>query len=487
MQLPSILHTIATECTKQDAKAIIVGGSVRDHFLQLPTKDYDIEVYGFETLEQLVLLLEQFGSVNLVGKSYGVVKFGYEGEVYDFSLPRTESKVGRGHRGFEVTVDGRLDFEEASRRRDFRMNALGYDIEKQRFLDPFGGLKDIADRCIRHIEDTTFREDPLRVYRAIQFASRFGFTIAEETLRLCQKMVEEGMLAELPKERVYAEWQKLLLKSAKPSVGFESMRLLGILERYFPELHAIVGVPQSPKWHPEGDVWIHTMMALDVMAALLKVRDGRWGEKEKLRFLFAILCHDLGKATTTTIVCKDGTVKHWQEIPKSLLQEIDLDTLHSIKSLNHEKAGIEPTRKLLYRLTEEHTLIESILPLVAHHLKPSQFYSSGAKAAAIRRLATKVTIEDLVLVAKADFLGRTTSESLMGRYPAGEWLLEKSRALQVSSKPLDCLLQGRDLIALGLQPSPRFREILDTVYRAQIEGELMTKEEALAFVRERYL
>ena len=464
MKLPKIIQTISTKLSKQNAKAIVVGGSVRDHFLDLPIKDYDVEVYGLDSLEQLVSVLEAYGSVNLVGKSFGVLKFTYEGEEYDFSFPRRESKVGSGHRGFDVEVDGHLAFEEAARRRDFSMNALGYDVQNQAFLDPFGGMKEIEAKKLRHIDDVTFIEDPLRVYRAVQFSARFGFTLEEETLVLCKQMVSEGMLHELPKERVYDEWKKLLLKSSKPSIGFELMRELGILERYFPELNALIGVPQSPKWHPEGDVWVHTMMTLDAMIQEVGMRNDEVGIKEKLRFLFAILCHDLGKATHTVIE-EDGT----------------------IRSIGHEVAGVEPTKILMYRLSDEHDFIESILPLVEHHLKPSQFYAGGAKAPAIRRLATKVKIEELVTVAKADFLGRTTKESLSGIYHAGEWLLEKSQDLDVVNKPLDCLLRGRDLIALGLKPSPQFKEILDAVYEEQIEGRIKSKEEAVVFVKKRYV
>ena len=366
-------------------------------------------------------------------------------------------------------------------------------MQEEVFIDPFGGMDDIEAKILRHIDDDTFMEDPLRVYRVVQFASRFGFVLVEGTLALCKKMVSEGMLEELPKERVYSEWKKLLLKSSKPSVGFELMRELGILERYFPELHALIGIPQSPKWHPEGDVWIHTMMTLDAMANELKIKNEKleMKERQKLMFLFAILCHDLGKAITTTLEYEDGIIKKWQEINKNVSKETYDSTLHSsllilhskIRSIEHEYAGIEPTKKLMYRLTDEHDFIESILPLVEHHLKPSQFYRNGAKAAAIRRLATKVNIEELVVVAKADFLGRTTEESLAGVYHAGEWLLEKSRGLDVVNKPLDCLLQGRDLIALGLEPSPQFKEILDAVYREQIEGRIATREEAMQFVK----
>ncbi len=462
MYLPKIIETISKKLQKHHAKAIIVGGSVRDHFLKLPIKDYDIEVYGLDTIEELETLLSEFGSVNLVGKSFGVLKFVHEKEEYDFSFPRLESKVGKGHRGFDVETDGSMSFKQAALRRDFTINAMGYDIDARAFLDPFNAQEDIDAQLLRHIDDNSFVEDPLRVYRAVQFSARFGYELAPETKKLCLNMVEEGLLEELPKERIYKEFVKLLLKSPKPSVGFEEMRELSIL-RYFPELEAIIDVPQDPKWHPEGDVWVHTMMTLDAMHQELRIRSEELeiDDKQKLKFMFAILCHDFGKATTT--IDDDGR----------------------IRAIRHEAAGIELTKSFMYRLTSEHDFIESILPLVEHHLKPSQFYAQGAKSAAVRRLATKVNIEELILVAKADFLGRTTDESLQGAYKAGEWLLEKAKSLKVQNKPLDNFLQGRDLIDLGLEPSPEFKMILDEVYELQMKGRVSSREEALAYVKNR--
>ncbi|RLA71610.1 MAG: CCA tRNA nucleotidyltransferase, partial [Epsilonproteobacteria bacterium] len=295
MYLPDILHTISNRLQEQNATAIVVGGCVRDHFLKLPVKDYDVEVYGLEDMDLLVQILEDYGSVNFVGKSFGVLKFQHEGEEYDFSFPRREEKEGDGHRGFAVRVDGAMGFLEAARRRDFTLNAMGYDLQKQIFLDPFDGIRDMEQQTLRHIDKQTFVEDPLRVYRAVQFCARFGYDLAEETFFLCRKMVASGMLEQLAHERIYIEWKKLLLQSPKPSVGFELMRSLGILQ-YFPELEALVSLPQSPQWHPEGDVWVHTLMSIDAMVALL----GK-DQKQNLKYLFAILCHDLGKATTTTM------------------------------------------------------------------------------------------------------------------------------------------------------------------------------------------
>jgi tRNA nucleotidyltransferase (CCA-adding enzyme) len=466
MYLPTIIKTISNRLHEHKAKAIVVGGSVRDHFLKLPIKDYDIEVYGLDNMELLEKILSEFGSVNLVGKSFGVLKFVHEKEEFDFSFPRLESKVGKGHRGFDVQVDGKMSFKEAAKRRDFTVNAMGYDIEEKSFIDPFNAQLDIELQVLRHIDDNSFVEDPLRVYRAVQFSARFGYALAEETKVLCRDMISKGLLEELPKERVYGELKKLLLKAEKPSLGFELMRELGVLQ-YFPELQAIIAVPQDPIWHPEGDVWIHTMLSLNSMSEICRSgcphTNKQNEDKKKLKLLFAILCHDFGKAGTTAFDEEKGR----------------------LRAIGHEEAGIELTKCFMYRLTSEHDFIESILPLVEHHQKPSQFYKNGAKSKAIRRLATKVNIEELVLVAKADFFGRTSKEALSGVYEAGEWLLEKAKDLKVQNKALDNLLQGRDLIALGLEPSPEFKMILDEVYELQLEGALSTKEEALAYIENR--
>lgn len=453
MKLPKILLKLSKVLKNQNAKAIIVGGSVRDHFLKLPIKDYDVEVYGLSSLGKLEKILSRYGSVNLVGKSFGVLKFCYQGEEYDFSFPRRDEKVARGHRGFDVVIDSGMDFYQASIRRDFTINAMGYDIESQQFLDPYDGMEDITQKRVQHIDDTTFVEDPLRVYRAVQFCARFGYDLHPKTAQLCKDMISNAALDELPKERIYTEWTKLLLKSPKPSIGLELIRELGLLS-YFPELQALINLPQSPKWHPEGDVWTHTLMALDAMATLLSD-----DEKQNIKYMWAILCHDLGKATTTTI-----------------------DESGNIRSIGHEQAGIVLAQSFMRRLTNEESLIESLIPLIEHHLKPSQFYRAHSKDKAIRRLATKVNLEELVVVAKADFLGRTTPESLAGIYHAGEWLTQKAKSLQVLNKPLPNLLQGRDLIALGLTPSPRFGEILDEIYTLQMDGVLETYEEALSYV-----
>jgi tRNA nucleotidyltransferase (CCA-adding enzyme) len=449
MIIPKILEKISKTISKEGGRAVIVGGSVRDYFLGVEAKDFDIEVFGLEKLEDLEAILAQFGRVALVGKSFGVLKFINQKDTYDFSFPRKEKKIAAGHKGFEVEVDGRFSYEVAARRRDFTINAMGYDIEEKIFLDPFGGREDLEKKILRHIDDKTFVEDPLRIYRGVQFSARFRSTMAKETKALCRRMIEEGLLEELPKERIYEELKKLFLKAKKPSIGFELMRELDVL-RYFPELKALIGVQQDPKWHPEGDVWQHTMMVIDAMADM-----ARGDEREHLILKYAALCHDFGKPATTEII--EG----------------------KIRALGHEEAGVEPTKTFMQRLSNEEDFIAQILPLVKEHLKPSQLFAAKASKAAIRRLATRVNIENLVYVAKADFLGRTTKDAQSGVYPAGEWLLEMAKNLDVVHHGPKALLQGRDLIALGLTPSPQFKKILDKVYEMQLDGEVKSHQEAL--------
>ncbi len=440
MIIPNLLKIISKKLNTQNIKAIVVGGVVRDYFLKKESKDIDVEVYGVKALEELKELLSEFGKVNLVGKSFGVLKLRAKVQEFDFSLPRVEKKVGLGHRGFKVDCCSTLEFKEAFKRRDFTINAIGYDIEEDKFIDEYGGIEDIKKGVLREVSETSFVEDPLRVYRAMQFCARFEFDVSDSLDRLCLYMVKSGSLDELPKERVFEELKKLLLKADKPSVGFYLLKKWGVLKEYFPELHETIGVEQDKKYHPEGDVFTHTMLSLDA----LKTKD--------LVLKLAVLCHDMGKVVCTTK--EDGR----------------------IRSIGHEEAGVKISEKFLRRFTDDKKLIESILPLVRYHLAPSAFFESGAKSKAIRRLATKVNISQLVKVAKADFLGRGDENK---RYEAGEWLLQKAEELNVKYEPIKALVSGKDLLEIGIEPSPKMGEILKRLYDYQLESGIEDKSELL--------
>ncbi len=451
LNLPSEVSQIAEAVAQKGGKAILVGGSVRDHFLsETESKDLDIEVYHLAP-QDLESVLANFGSVHLVGKSFGVLKLTTPQGDYDVSLPRRESKTGKGHKGFLVEADPEMIFAEAASRRDFTINAMGVDILSGTLLDPHNGREDIQNKLIRHV-GARFVEDPLRVMRAMQFAGRFEFKIAPETVELCQSLD----LAELPKERLYEEFKKLILKAKRPSIGLEAARELGVL-KYFPELEALIGVPQDPQWHPEGDVWVHNCMVIDEAA---KIREGT--EHEDLCLMFGTLCHDFGKPPTTEL--KEG---RW-------------------RSIGHSEAGIEPTERFLKRLTDETALIETVKTLVAEHLRPAYLYGDRDKITegAIRRLSLRISIPLLVRVAQSDHFGRTTSDAIARQFPAGKWLLAQAEQLQVRNQQPKPLLMGRHLLSLGMQPGPKMGTLLKTAFELQLDGKLSTLDEVLKWAQQ---
>lgn len=230
IKIPKILENIFEDLKSKQAKPIVVGGCVRDSFLNKEIKDYDIEVYNIDSIDSLKSVISKYKEPKLVGKSFGVLKLSINDFDFDFSLPRTEIKTGFKHTDFEIILDSNLTYKEASRRRDFTINSIGYDYFENRFLDPFGGIKDLKKREIKHIDDKTFIEDSLRVYRAVGFASRFDFKIEDKTLKLCKKIVKNGELKFLAKERIFEEFKKIFLKSKKPSIALKYLEKLNILK-----------------------------------------------------------------------------------------------------------------------------------------------------------------------------------------------------------------------------------------------------------------
>lgn len=279
INLPFILEKILNHLQEIGAKPILVGGCVRDHFLNIPIKDYDIEVFNIKTYEILAQNLKMFGKVHLVGKSFGVIKLQVSSYEFDFSIPRLETKIDLGHKGFEIELNPNLSFKEAAKRRDFTINALGYDYCKKDFIDCYNGFYDLKNKELKHINDKTFVEDPLRVYRAIQFASRFEFSLNEKTKILCKKLVDEKALDELAKERVFEELKKLFLKSSKPSIGFTLIKELGIINHFFHN-HNKLFLKENFILY-----WNKLLSSLDKMSKL-KTND----EKRDIILFLAIIC-----------------------------------------------------------------------------------------------------------------------------------------------------------------------------------------------------
>jgi tRNA nucleotidyltransferase (CCA-adding enzyme) len=445
----ALVREIAEAVKAREGRALIVGGWVRDRLMGHPSKDVDLEVFGL-TAESLRGVLEGFGPVNAVGESFTV----YKVRDIDVALPRRDSKTGQGHRGFTIAGDPDMPIEEASRRRDFTINAIAFDPLNEEYIDPYGGIADLRRRTLRAVDPRTFVEDSLRVLRGLQFAARFELTLDERTAALCRQIP----LDDLPAERIWGEIDKLLLRADRPSIGWRLALDLGVIDKLFPELKALVGCPQEPEWHPEGDVWVHTLMVLDEARRRIDDLD----HARKVTVMLGAVCHDLGKPATTAVI--DGR----------------------IRSIDHEQAGVEPASTLMNRLNVHSIggfdVRGQVLGIVAQHLKPLAFFKSATPVGdgAFRRLAQKVELELLARVAESDCLGRTGAFDCSGI----GWFLERARALGVQHEPPTPLLRGRHLLELGVRPGPGMGTVLRQVYERQLDGRVTSVDEGLAAARE---
>jgi tRNA nucleotidyltransferase (CCA-adding enzyme) len=422
----------------------LVGGCIRDLVLGRQPHDLDIEISGLPPGRLHTLLTEHF-SVQLVGKAFGVFKL--QGLPIDISIPSRLLTDNESTTGLLRQSDPDMDIDEALARRDFTVNAMAWDPDTLEFRDPFNGRADLDAHVLRHISDC-FTEDPLRVLRGMQLAARFGLTAAPETVALCKTLTQDGQ----PSERLWEEWKKLLLQGVKPSLGLQFLSDCDWL-RFYPELAALQGCEQDPVWHPEGDVWIHTLHCLDWFAL-----ECTGNQQDDLIVGLGILCHDFGKPATTTM------------------------DYGRITSRGHEPQGEAPTRRFLERLTNQNDLINEVVPLVLYHLRPRALFDANASDSAVRRLAKQVQrIDRLVRVARADHAGRPPKP--FDGFPAGSWLLERARRLEVEDQAPTPLVTGRHLLELGMLPGPHLGEVLDDCYEAQLDGLFTTLDGGLVFAR----
>jgi len=418
--------------------AMLIGGAVIDAIKGLPIKDWDIEVYHLD-MNALENLLEELGlKFDTVGKSFGVLKtkMVVEGETVDIdiSIPRSENKIGVGHSDFEIILDPTMTPKEAGRRRDLTINSMYKNLHTNEIVDPFNGLEDLKNGIIKVTDARTFIEDPLRVLRIMQLLPRKGKVVERKTMELCQGMVDD--FVHLPKERVFEEFRKLLLKAEKPSIGFEFLRESGWI-KHFPELKNLIDCPQNPEWHPEGDVWMHTMMVLD-NAALLRQN---LPEDLQLTYMFSALLHDIGKPETTVL---------------------PLCTAHG-----HDRVGAELSVGFMNKLTVNKKLIENVESIVRLHMMPGQLFRSQAKDPSWKRLHNKFRLDVLGWISKADSSGRT-GRSIHDLHKVSEKCFEFFSNL--GEEEIKPIVMGRHLIALGMKPGPKFKVILDQAYELQMEG-----------------
>lgn len=429
-------NKIAQAAAAQGGRVYYVGGLVRDRLMGREGKDVDIEVHGIPP-KALEAILDSLGQRTEMGASFGV--YGLRHYDIDIALPRKEEATGRGHRDFAVFADPFLGTKKAAVRRDFTINAMMEDVITGEIIDHFGGREDLKKGVIRHVNDQTFTEDPLRVLRGAQFAARFGFTVAPETCALCRDID----LSYLAAERIFTELEKALMKADTPSVFFEFLRKTHQLSYWFPEIEALIDTPQEPRHHPEGDVWNHTMLVLDQAARL------RSQARQPLYFMLSALCHDLGKPATTAL---DQGV---------------------IRSIGHEKAGISITDRFLSRITNEIRLHKYVLNMVELHMYPNQRVKQKAGQKSMNHLFdASLCPEDLLLLAKADHTGRPLDQDYT---PTENRLREQLQIFhEIMARPY---VMGADLITAGMQPGPDFGEALAYAHKVRLAG--VEKEAAL--------
>lgn len=485
MDAVAAVRELAERAKAAGGRALVVGGAVRDRLLGLSPTDFDVEMYGLDP-ERVRMLVEEIGVTHDVGRAFGVLELRFGGERLHVSIPRRESKVAPGHRGFAVDTDPSLTPEDAARRRDFTINAIAEDPLTGEVVDPFDGRGDLARRVLRVVDANHFGEDPLRVLRAAVFVAQFELAVDAESDAVIRHSVPS--VRQLPHERIGEEWRKLLLRPIRPSRGLKLLMDWGVLDVLHSDFVRLPKTPQEPKWHPEGDVWTHTLMTVDEAAHIIRDSDVRGGGEITARpasarsgwevrwsVMLTALCHDLGKATTTVV---------------------ERGVLHS---RGHDAAGIEPTRRFLKSIAADRRTREVVVRLVREHLLPLRFFNLAARGMSlsdgeVRSLARRLhpaTIFLLTLVADADQFGRgpfvltpevsnvLTSEVRTAKPPAadaGAQLRTRAAALGVLDGPPLPVLRGTDLLAAGCTPGPQFGVILRRAQELHDEHGLAREE-----------
>lgn len=441
---------------------LIVGGFVRDALLGVPSKDVDVEVYGL-SYSQIRDILAPCFHVDLVGQAFGVLKVGRN---IDVALPRAESKNGIGHRGFDVKTPSVISYREAFARRDFTINAIGLRRDGS-FCDPYDGVGDLKRKILR-ATSPAFKDDPLRVLRGMQFAARLGFPMDSQTIQYCREVFSE--FSTLSAERIYEEWKKWALKGVYPRLGLEILRESGWIKG-FPELDALVGCPQNPMWHPEGDVWTHTLAVCEETARAIRDYKPELSDDERVVLMFAALTHDFGKPSTTR-----------------------RDEQGVLRSRGHAEAGAPLASAFLERMKAPNRIQEAVPPLVAAHMA-TQNVDDPPSDRMVRRLANKLAPANIklwALLCRSDAYGCfKTSENAAStmpecrnkiRFQADMWLEIAQRQNVAESAPVP-ILQGRDLIALGVKPGPKMGKILKDAFEAQLDGVFATCEEGVEYLK----
>jgi len=450
-----------------------VGGFVRDVIRGDPSEDVDILITR-HSVDEIIKKLEPHGKVDIVGKSFGVIKFTIKGKTYDIALPREDrpkqAKI-RKHKDFVISADPDLPLEKDLKRRDFRCNSIAVRLFDGKVFDPFNGQKDIKEKTIRLTNLQAFPEDPLRVIRAARFASVLEFLVDPRIYEISKDIDLSG----LSLERVNEEIFKILLFSPQPSRGLDELFKLGALRQLFPELYKLTLSIQDSVFHPEKDpyghhtVWAHTLITVDQSRRLAS--RFRLNEQKTLTLVLAALFHDVGKPETAQWEFKRGRMV--------------------ITNNGHDIASSKIVKKTLGRLKifswNGYNLRKMIPLLIRCHHRASELWQNQdiITKKAFNRLAADVEgeIELMVYLDAADRAGRS-DKPIQGLDKEGQWLLKKFEELNVSKETIKPLIMGRDLIEIGVPPGPPMGKLLNELYQMQLDNEFETREKGIKKAKE---
>ena len=458
--IPASVLSLVRLIESAGGSTVLVGGAVIDIIQDRDPKDWDLEVFGLDYDHLSVIFWDEHIIHHMVGRQFGIIKLNIDGLEIDVNVPRTDNKIGIGHKGFECTFDPTMTVEEAARRRDFSINAMAIDLHTGEVIDPFGGLSDLSAGVLRATDERLFVQDPLRALRAMQLLARKARTVDDKTMQLIRGMVD--IFPELAKERVHEEFRKLLLKAESPSVGLEFLRESGWIV-HFPELNDLIGCEQHPEWHPEGDVWVHSMHTVDSAAWVrdnASLPDG-WTEA----FMFGTLCHDVGKPSTTItpeMVAND-------EAPKELLWTARF----------HDRAGMPIVDTFLRRMMEERDLITKTTAIVGEHMQPWNLFQGGARKSRWKLLHNRIRLDVLGWMCKCDSCGGPDVNIGDPDFEHETSKMCWDYFSDLGPTPIEPILMGRHLIAAGVEPGPRFGPALRSAFEAQIEDDSLGVDDLL--------
>ncbi|MDP6232069.1 MAG: hypothetical protein QF913_07865 [Nitrospinaceae bacterium] len=463
IHIPSVIQSLVLRIESAGGSARLVGGAVIDALHDRQPKDWDLEVFGL-SFDRLSGMFSDKGA-NLVGAQFGIIKLSAsqcDGLDIDINVPRRDNHIGKGHKDLLTEFDPGMSVKEAAKRRDFTINAMAFDLGTGELLDPFGGQADLAAGILRATDGELFVQDPLRALRAMQLLARkcpHGH-VDPSTMNLIRGM--SNSFPHLAKERVWEEFKKLLMKAERPSIGLEFLRDSGWIV-HFPELADLIGCEQHPEWHPEGDVWVHSLHTVDSAAW---VRDNvelpaGWEEA----FMFGTLCHDLGKPSTT--------------ITPRMVAEGEMPKERLFTAWGHDRAGMPIVESFLRRMTNNKSLIEKTTSIVGEHMQPFNLMQGEARTPAWKRLHNRIRLDVLGWMCKCDSCGSPFVN-------IGDPDLEHQTSQlcfdhfsDLGANPVEPILMGRHLIQAGIKPGRQFKVMLDRAFEAQIDNPDFTIEDLL--------